>query len=276
MRVVVTGGSGRVGQVTVRGLAAAGHHVVIADRVPPSPDGEWGEGFVGVSADNHADLLDACGGADAIVHLAGFPKPEGYPPHLVHNNNVTASYNVLCVAIELGMRRVVMASSVNAMGLTWSRAPAFDYFPVDEDHATRNEDPYSLSKWVGEQQADSVVRLHPDLSVASLRLHMFMRDRAEAQRNSSGDLSEGAARGLWGYTTHRMWIDACRLALTADLSGHEVFFVVADRTVLDEDSEAFARSRHPGTQIRGQLSGNQGFFDCGKAKRILGWSGRDD
>lgn len=275
MRVVVTGGSGLVGQVSVRGLVDSGHDVIVADRVPPKPSGQWGNGFVEARADDHASLLSVCRGADAIVHLAGIPKPEGCPAHVVHNNNVTASYNVLSVAVELGIRRVVMASSVNAIGLTWSREPSFDYFPVNEAHATRNEDPYSLSKWVGEQQADSVVRLHNTLSVASLRLHMFMADRAEALGNSTGDLTDGATRGLWGYTTHRMWIDACRLALQADFVGHEIFFVVADHNVLGQDSRALAAQHYPDVEVKEGLRGTQGFFDCDNARRILGWSGED-
>lgn len=274
MRVVVTGGSGLVGQVTVRGLTMAGHDVVVVDRIAPPNEGE--KDFVAVSAGNHGDLLSACSGAECIVHLAGVNNPRDRPPHVVHNNNVTASYNVLNVAAELGVRRVIMASSVNSIGLTWSREPEFDYFPIDQHHRTRNEDPYSLSKWLGEQQADSMVRGHSSLSIASLRLHMFMPDRAEARRQSSGDLAESARRGLWGYTTHRMWIDACREALVANFDGHHVFFVVADQTVLDDNSEALAATHYAGVDIRSPMRGNQGFFDCRNTEAILGWSGRDD
>lgn len=275
MRVVVTGSSGRVGQVTVRALIDAGHAVVMFDRMPPAADIAAGAIHVSAGADDFESLRKASVGADAIVHLAGIPKPEGYAAQEVHNNNVTASYNVLCVAVELGISRVIMASSVNAIGLTWSRDPSFDYFPVDEKHQTRNEDAYSLSKWAGEQQADSIVRLHPELSVASLRLHMFMADRAEASRSSTGDLTDAARRGLWGYTTHRMWIEACLCALTAEISGHEVFFIVADRTVLDAESVDLAQRFFPDVELRSALQGNSGFFDCGRARALLGWSGAD-
>ena len=33
-----------------------------------------------------------------------------------------------------------------------------------------------------------------------------------------------------------------------------------------------AREHYPDTPIRGDLPGNRGFFDCGKAERVLGWS----
>jgi nucleoside-diphosphate-sugar epimerase len=276
MRVVVTGGSGRVGEVTVRALTDAGREVLIVDTSPPTRELAPGASFVHASATDFDELRAACRGADAIVHLAGISKPAENAPQFVHNTNVVASYNVLCAAVELGISRVVMASSVNAIGLTWSRDPTFDYFPVDEKHVTRNEDPYSLSKWVGELQADSIVRLHPELSVASLRLHMFMTDRAEAVGWNVGEYADGATRGLWGYTTHRMWIDAFLSALTAKFTGHERFFIVAERNVLREPARELSIAHFPNVQLRESFTGDDGFFDCRNAREILSWSGNDE
>lgn len=59
-------------------------------------------------------------------------------------------------------------------------------------------------------------------------------------------------------------------------SGHKRFFVVADRTVLDVNSEAVAQARYPGVPLRSPLPGNQGFFDCQNAREVLGWSGKDE
>lgn len=57
------------------------------------------------------------------------------------------SYNILRAAAELGIARVAQASSINAIGGYLSQGgPTFDYFPVDEQHAARPHDPYSLSK----------------------------------------------------------------------------------------------------------------------------------
>jgi nucleoside-diphosphate-sugar epimerase len=39
MRVVVTGGSGKVGRAVVRELLARGHEVLNVDRTPPDPTG---------------------------------------------------------------------------------------------------------------------------------------------------------------------------------------------------------------------------------------------
>lgn len=276
MRVVVTGGAGRVGEVTVRALTDAGHDVVAVDTSPPGWGLPQGASFVRADVADHDALLETCTGADSLVHLAGITRPIDAPAHVVHTTNVTLSYNVLSVAAELDVRRVIMASSANAIGLTWSQDPDFDRFPVDESHATRNDDAYSLSKWAGEVQADSVVRRHPRLSVASLRLHMFMADHAEATRWSVGEHADSARRGLWGYTTHRMWVDALLPALSADLSGHERFFVVADRNVLRAPARELAAEHFPHVPVSPSLTGDDGFFDCSRARDLLGWSGHDD
>ena len=62
------------------------------------------------------------------------------------------------------------------------------------------------------------------------------------------------------------------LALTADFKGHEVFYIVAPTTVTDTPSLELKQKYFPDLPLRGELRGNQGFFDCGKAERLLGWA----
>ena len=45
--------------------------------------------------------------------------------------------------------------------------PRFDYFPIDENHPNYSEEPYGLSKWICEQQADSFARRHEDIRIAN-------------------------------------------------------------------------------------------------------------
>ncbi|HZG68799.1 MAG TPA: hypothetical protein VEZ12_18800, partial [Herpetosiphonaceae bacterium] len=51
----------------------------------------------------------------------------------------------------------------------------------------------------------------------------------------------------------------------------EAFYIVAPDTAVDQPSLALAERYFPGVQIRGDLSGGRGFFDCSKAERLLGW-----
>jgi nucleoside-diphosphate-sugar epimerase len=270
MRLAVTGGSGRIGRVVSLAAAEHGHEVVIVDQVPPGPG--IGADYRQTSMSDYNAVRAALAGADTVIHLAALPGPNAQPEHVVHNNNVTASYNVLTAAADAGISRVVMASSVNAIGASWSRAPSFDYFPVDERHPTYNEDGYSLSKWIGEQQADSVTRRFGSLSVISLRIHAFVADRAAAEQLTQRMGPDWAARGLWGYTTHAMLTSACLLACTANVTGHQVLWVVADHTASPTPSQQLRDRYYPNVPLRSPLLGTCGFFDCTTTRQVLGWS----
>ncbi len=203
------------------------------------------------------------------MHLAAFPSPGGRPDYEVHNNNVVGSYNALSAAARLGIKRVCQASSINATGAVYSRQPHYDYFPLDEMHPTYNEDPYSLSKWICEIQADSFARRYEDMVIASLRFHWVIPDRATAAQYST-NMAEGTIKHLWAYTNSLAAAHACLLSLTADFRGHEVFYIVAPDTVFDTPSLELAKQHYPDVEVRGDLSGNRSFFDSSKGRAPAG------
>lgn len=276
MQIAITGGSGRVGRAVVELALSQGHSVVSIDRVAPPEDAARPH-VTHIQAeltDYHA-FEQALNGCDALVHLAAIPSPGRHPDHVVHNNNVVSSYNALSAAAHLGIHRVCQASSINATGAAYSRSPHYDYFPLDEQHPTYNEDPYSLSKWICEQQGDSFARRYEHMTIASLRLHGVMPDRATASRRQH-EFSQVRVKHLWGYTTISATARACMLALTADFRGHEVFYIVAPDTMMDTPSLDLKQEFFPDVPVRGDLSGNRGFFSCAKAERLLGWKHNDD
>ena len=172
---------------------------------------------------------------------------------------------------EIGIRRVAQASSVNAIGGRFSAVARYDYLPVDESHPTYAEDPYSLSKWVCEQQADAIVRAHPGMSIASLRLHGVVPNRAAAMAAFATD--DGVAeRQLWGYVTSEATARAFVRAVDVDLGGHEVFYIVAPDTMSDVPSLDLAARHYPDVPITGNLAGHASFFDCSKARSLMGWT----
>jgi UDP-glucose 4-epimerase len=219
---------------------------------------------------DYAAVAEAISGCDAVIHLAAINGPGRDPDHVVHNNNVVSSYNALRAAVEAGVPRVCQASSVNAIGGRFSRLPRYDYFPIDERHPAYPEDPYSLSKWICEQQADAVARRHDGTAIASLRLHGVVEHRADTAWWIDHP-DDFVARQLWGYTGREAAARACLLGVTADFRGHEVFYVVAPETMVDTPSLDLAARHYPKVPVRGDLSGNRGFFDTGKAGEILGW-----
>lgn len=267
MHIAITGASGRVGSAVVARALAEGHSVVCIDRVAPhAPD----SAFIEADLTRYDELAQALNGCDALVHLAAIASPGHQPDHEVHNNNVVSSYNALRAAAAVGIRRVCQASSINATGGIYSRVPRYDYFPVDEQHPTYNEDPYSLSKWMCEQQADSIARRFEHMSIASLRLHGVRFERVNAQQFDH-ERNVIAAKHLWGWVLRDAVARACLLALAAPFSGHEVFYIVAPETMSATPSLELRDAFYPQVPVRGDLSGTTAFYSCAKAARLLGW-----
>jgi nucleoside-diphosphate-sugar epimerase len=271
MQIAITGGSGRIGRAVIELALSHGHSVVSVDRAPPEHGAlQPGVTYIQAEIANYTAFEQALRGCDALVHLAAIPSPTGHPDHLVHNNNVTASYNALSAAAQLGITRVCQASSVNAIGAAFSQWPRYDYFPLDEQHPTYNEDPYSLSKWICEQQGDSFARRYEAITIASLRFHWVVSDRSAAAQRQD-ELGGLLAKQLWGYTRLDAAARACLLAITADFAGHEVFYIVAPDTMVGLPSLELKQRFFPDVPMRGDLSGNRSFFKSEKAERLLNW-----
>jgi nucleoside-diphosphate-sugar epimerase len=272
MKIAITGGTGRVGRAVVELAVAQGHNVVNIDRVVPPEDAAVpGLECIQVDITQYAEFERALRGCDALIHMAAIPAPGHHPDHEVHNNNVTGSYNALRAAVEVGIQRVCQASSVNATGLAYSRWPHFDYFPLDEEHPTYNEDPYSLSKWICEEQGNSFARRYENLTIASLRFHAVVPERATLVQATAYSQGKGAVKNLWAYTSFDSAARASLLSLTADFKGHEVFYITAPDTMSDIPSLELKQKFYPDVSIRGDLSGHKSFFSSSKAERLLGW-----
>jgi nucleoside-diphosphate-sugar epimerase len=272
MKIAVTGGSGKVGQAIVEMALAQGNSIVSIDRVAPNQNADRPD-FKYVQADlaDYAAFEAALRGCEALIHMAAIPAPGHQPDHIVHNNNVVSSYNALRAAVEVGIPRVCQASSVNATGLGYSRWPRFDYFPLDEKHPTYNEDPYSLSKWICEEQGNSFARRYENMVISSMRFHWVIPDRNTAVEAKRYSQTKAAVKNLWAYTRADAAARACLLALTADFTGHEVFYITAPDTMADEPSLELKQEHYPEVELRGDLSGRKSFFDSSKAERLLGW-----
>lgn len=271
MKIAVTGGNGRVGQAVIHCALEQAHEVVSIDRTLPKQENDRAA-LVHIQAEltDYAAFEQAIQGCDALIHLAAITNPLRDPDYVVHNHNVVTSYNALSAAARLGIWRVCQASSVNAVGGVYSRWPHFDYLPLDEQHPPYHEDAYSLSKWVCEQQADSFARRYEQMTIATLRIHWAAQDRETVAR-CADDPPDMMAKDLWGYVDRRAAARAFLLGVTAPFTGHEVFYIVAPETLTAVPSPILKEQFYPDVPLRGSLSGHQGFFNCAKAERLLGW-----
>jgi UDP-glucose 4-epimerase len=280
-RVAVTGAAGRIGQGVLDLFRARGIAVVAIDSSPapkenePAQDRDDNVTWAQADVADYAAIIKALDGCDGLVHMAAIARPGLVEDAVVHANNVVGSYNALRAAAEVGITRVCQASSINAIGCAWSRSPRYDYFPLDEDHPSYAEDPYSLSKWICEQQADAVARRFSDMGISSFRYHLVVPERARATAVYDEAPDEVAVKNLWGYTSLAAAAGACWLGLESGLIGHEAFHIVAPDHVGGAAAMELAQRYYPTVPRRRPLRDDESFFDSTKAARLLGWQHQD-
>ena len=272
-KIVVTGGSGRLGQLVIQELLSYGYQVLSLDRTRPALNlcPSW-------IADLRCsgDLYQALTGAQAVVHLGAYQAPGLAPDAEVFSNNVTASYNVLKAAGDLGVEKVVMASSTAAFGFIYAlQRMVPEYLPLDEKHPSRPQDSYGLSKVVGEQIADSVALLHPDITISSLRfpgvIFDFSYDSVRQRWKDPG----ARANTSWAYIDGRDAATACRLAIEAEFAGHEVMIIAAKTSSMREPTvELIEKYLGPSIPLKSARAGNWSGVNSAKAEKILGFKAR--
>ncbi len=268
-KIVITGGSGNLGRTTVQTLLDGGYEVLNLDVVPPRE--RICESWV-ADLTRTGDLYEACKGADAVIHLAAHQAPFMAADAEVFRNNMAATYNVFKAASDMGVRRIVHASSVAAYGFTY--APEMwnpDYLPLDEKHPMMPKDPYAFSKVFGEQIADSCVDMC-DMSVASLRLAGVNFDLTYESLPQRWE-EPGARLGtFWSYVDVRDAAVSCKLAAEADITGHEAFNIAAKNSRFPTPTTELVEKYLPGTTVKYGVEANWSGLDTSKAREVLGYT----
>ena len=150
MRVLVTGGTGAVGREAVKRLVAHDYDVTVVGRTPNLEI--EGAAYRQCDIVDFGCLTECVKGLDAVVHLAAIPNPGLGTGEAIFHANDTGTFNVYRAAASAGIRRIVSASSINALGYNFgSKRFRLQYFPMDEAHPSFTTDPYSFSKQIMEE-----------------------------------------------------------------------------------------------------------------------------
>jgi UDP-glucose 4-epimerase len=149
MKILVTGGAGRLGAMVVASLVQRGHRVTVFDlphvdysHVSHLPRVQIAKGDI----TNLDQLTAACDGIDIALHLAAI-----LPPYSEHNPKTTLRVNAAgteCLVQALAdtsAAPLVLSSSVAVYGRTQG-----DTRPVPPDHPVTPTDHYSASKIMAE------------------------------------------------------------------------------------------------------------------------------
>lgn len=270
MRVAVTGSSGKLGSATVDRLRTDGHEVVGFDR-----DGTPGAGFVRVDLTDYGQVLDSLlgvtarhDGLDAVVHLAAIPVNGLVPDAATFHNNVTVTFNVLHAALRAGIRTVVMASSITAMGFPFEEPPP--YLPVDEDVTLANNT-YGLGKVVEEAMAAQLVRWYPGLGITALR---FTNVVAPGEYDTFERASDPAYRRslLFSYVDARDGAAAVALSLDRPEPGLRVLSIAASDTGSAIPTAELVATHFPDVPVHGTLGEFETLVSIDRASEQIGYA----
>jgi UDP-glucose 4-epimerase len=176
-RILMTGGAGFVGSHFVRDLLEAGASVTVYDNYSTGSD----ENLAGLDGDlrvvrgdilDYESLRDAARGHDAISHQAAqleITRSIGDPVFDLTTNTI-GTLNVLKAAAEVGIQKVVEASSAGVYGQAVTDLQ-------DETHPTDPNWEYGVSKLACEKYAAIACERTPGLAVASLRYAIVYGER---------------------------------------------------------------------------------------------------
>ena len=272
MRLLITGGSGRLGRWVVEELRGD-HEVVVADLADaPPPDADWPDvRYEQIDLNDAEAVAGVAEGAEAIVHLAAIPSPIGREPEDVFANNMISTFNVVEAAIRQGARKVIYSSSGSALGFAFRfREMVPDYMPMDEEHPLRPQDAYGLSKWLGEEILEAATR-RTGIRTIVLRPTSVVGPGDYAERVPRM-LDHAAGAGIFAYVDARDFARAVRAALEDTEIEHDRFFITADDAMSREPLAVAFPRRFPGSEAAcAGLTGTEGPISCAKAKRVLGY-----
>ncbi|MFC9849141.1 NAD-dependent epimerase/dehydratase family protein [Streptomyces sp. NPDC060223] len=275
MRILVTGALGKVGRATTEALVQAGHQVTASDLARPDFDrpAPGTPDYQMADLTNSGDAYALVRGHDVVVHVAAIPEPTHNPSHVVFQNNLMATFNVLEAAVRFGVKRFVNISSETVPGFFFPERPFLpDYAPVDEEHPARPQDPYALSKLFSEQLMDAAVQ-RSDIRAISIR-PSWVQHKGNYARNLGPQVRDASvlSPNLWSYIDAYDLADAIVLAAESDLPGHEVFYIASPDNVGGRDFAEILRKYYGDRiELRDLARADASGISSAKAQRLLGW-----
>lgn len=279
MHVLITGARGKVGSFAAAAFIAAGHDVVLTDITPPRyglperPEPRYYRADLTDYGSTVSTILAAK--PDVVVHAAGIPENAHDTGPAIFANNILANYNVAEAVAQLGVARLVVTSSETALGFITAERPFLpDYLPVDEDHPRRPQEAYALSKSLGEDICDALVRRCSTTAV-SIRPSLVLgpNDYARIRRLQ---VRSGPSFNHWSYVDVEDLAELIVLAAQSTSSGHEVVYAAQPDNLMgaafhDLIANAFGQGAPPLRPLEREDSSG---ISIAKARRLFGWDPR--
>lgn len=276
MRVVVTGGSGRVGRYVLAELAKQ-HTVINADLQPcevgpengPAPEVE----FIKTDVMDLDSVRAAVKGADAVIHLAAIDFDWQAAPEKYISVNTLGTWHVLQSAQENNVNKVVLCSSISACGLSEMR-PTWtpQSLPVDETHELRPVQAYSISKELMETMGKAMTT-DSDMSVICIRpMAVVLKETLEEFIDFIDNPDTN-----WLY--YYIWAADLARAFAAAVENTDIkfgsYYISADDTCRPEDTVDWYENRigslPPTDAAVYEENPRASIFSSNRAKKDLEW-----
>jgi UDP-glucose 4-epimerase len=287
MKVLITGGNGKLAAYVIRTLAP-NHEIVLFARHQPSEEFAHYPWIQGDLTD-----FDACqravDGVDAIQHIGAQPWPvdhpqmrtraeeRGIPFDATFKTNMLGTYYLMQAAAEAGsVKTVVMAGSNCALGHGFriSGTPfPIERLSIDETHPTHPEDSYSFTKRAGEDLLASYSRAYGIRTYVTRIAGICPAERRQQIADNAKPVTAWS-EWLWCWVGSEDVASAHQLLMekAESLPAHDVYFLNADDTTCLEPSLELVERFNPALlPLVDQLGGHQSFLNCDKLKNAVGW-----
>lgn len=144
-KLVLTGAAGRLGSYLREPLSKLADNLVSTDIADDIGKTYAGETYVKANLESLDDMMAVLEGADMVVHFGAYGDEA--PFETILGPNIIGAYNVWEAAYRQGVRRVVYASSIHAVGMHAKT----DFIGIDAPH--RPDTFYGLAKCFSEDLA---------------------------------------------------------------------------------------------------------------------------
>ena len=193
--------------------------------------------------------------------------------------NTMGSYNIIEAACKLGIKKIILASSITTYGVTYAEGDIdFPHFPLTEDSPAEPMDVYATSKVCMEKIAHSFVKRFKGVDIYCLRISAVIEpekhaEKFEAYLTRPQDFKVHA----WSYTDARdlgNMVDCC---LKTDGLGFQVFNAVNDEITVEESegtAEEFLKRMCPNTKFTRTLGQRESPVSNRKIKEMVGFQER--
>lgn len=163
MKLFITGATGFVGSHVARMAAEQGAELrLLTRRSSRTENLPKNAELVQGDLREPAKFAAALQGCDAVIHVAADYRLWVPDPAEMYKANVEGTRELLRLAREAGMRRVVYTSSVATMGFRKDASVVDEETPVSEADMIGH---YKRSKWMAEQEAIAAVRVGQEVVI---------------------------------------------------------------------------------------------------------------